>query len=118
MHGEQRLVGGDHVLAVPQGRLHQAPRHAGGAADQLDHDVDVARHGQRQRILLPAHAVKIDVALLGFGACAHRDELEAAAAAQRQQAIVLGQQLDHTGTDGAQPGNADLQGRIHWGLIR
>ena len=38
--GEQRLVGGDHVLAVGDRLQHQVLRDA-GAADQLDHDVDV-----------------------------------------------------------------------------
>jgi hypothetical protein len=31
---------------------------------------------------------------------------------------VLGQQLDNASTDGAEAGDADLQGRFHWSLIR
>ncbi len=40
MHGEQRLVGGDHMLTVFDGLEHQVAGH-GVTADQLDHDVDV-----------------------------------------------------------------------------
>ena len=39
VHREQRLVGGDDVLAALDGAQHQAPRGA-VAADQLDHDLD------------------------------------------------------------------------------
>jgi hypothetical protein len=39
MHGEQRLVGGDHVLAGRDGFHHQLARDA-IAADQFDDDVD------------------------------------------------------------------------------
>ena len=94
VHRQQRLVGGDDVLARAQRRLHQTARHAARAADQLDHDVDVGCGGQRHRILLPAHAGEVDVALLGLAARAHGDQLERPAAAQRQQPAVLGQKLD------------------------
>jgi hypothetical protein len=40
MHGQQRLVGGDHVLAVFDGLEHQLLGHA-VAADQFDDDVDL-----------------------------------------------------------------------------
>ena len=110
MHGQQRLVGGDDVLARAQRGLHQPARDAARAADQLDHDVDVGRGGERQRILLPAHAGEVDVALLGLAARAHRDQLERPAAAQRQQPAVLGQKLDDACAHGAEAGDADFEG--------
>ena len=58
-------------------------------------------------------AGKVDVALLGLRAGAHGDQFEAPAAAQRQQAIVLGEQLHNASTDGAEAGDADLQGSSH-----
>ena len=50
VHGEQRLVGGDHVLAVGDGLQHQFLGDA-VAADQLDDDVDlrVGRPPRRHR---------------------------------------------------------------------
>ena len=45
-HGEQRLVAGDHRLAVAQGRLDQLVRRV-EPADDLDHDVDVVAGDQR-----------------------------------------------------------------------
>ena len=94
VHRQQRLVGGDDVLARAQRCLHQTARHAARAADQLDHDVDVGCGGQRHRVPFPAHAGEVDVALLGLAARAHGDQLERPAAAQRQQPAVLGQKLD------------------------
>ena len=94
MHGQQRLVGRDHVLARAQRGLHETARHAARAADQLDHDVDVGRGSKRQRILFPADAGEVDVALLGLAARAHGHEPERPAAAQREEPAVLGQKLD------------------------
>jgi hypothetical protein len=88
-------------------------RKAAGAADQLDHDVDVGRRGERERIAFPAHAGHIDVTLLASAARADRNELEGTAATQRQQSIVLGHQLDDARTHGTEPGDADLERRIH-----
>src|SRR6185437_5635808 len=85
---------------------------------QLDDDVDVGCRGERQRVLLPAHTIEVDVALLGLGACAHGHKLEAPAAAQRQQAIVLGQQLDDASAYGAEAGDADLQWSSHGRLVQ
>src|SRR5262249_6327163 len=110
---QQRLVGGDDVLARAQCGLHQLERHAARAADQLDHDVDVGGVGERHRVGLPAHAGKVDVAPLGPAACARRDEPERAAAAQRQEPAVLGQELDNACAHGAEAGDADSEGSVH-----
>ncbi len=118
VHGQQRLVGGDDMLARTQRALHQTASDAPRTADQLDHHVDVARVSERERIAVPAHAAEVDITFLPGVACAHCHKLECAAAAQRQEAVVFGQQLDHSGADGAEAGDADLQGRFHWSLIR
>jgi len=94
VHGEQRLVRSDDVLARAQRGLHETTGHAARAADQLDHDVDVGRGGKRQRILFPADAGEVDVALLGLATRAHGHEPEWPAAAQREEPAVLGQKLD------------------------
>ncbi len=118
MQGKQRLVGGDDVLARAQCGLHQTPSDTARAADELDHDVDVGRRCERQRIGLPAHAGNIDVALAGPAAGADRDEFQRPAAAQREQPAVLGQQLDDASAHGAEAGDADSERGSHGGLIR
>jgi len=50
MHGEQRLVGGDHVLAVGDGLHDHVLGHA-VAADQLDDDVDFRVIDQREGVV-------------------------------------------------------------------
>ena len=111
--GQQRLVCRDDMFAVAQGGLHQTARNTARATDQLDHDVDVGRGGERQRIALPAHCRKVDVALPGLGTRAYRHQPERPAAAQRQQAVVLGQKLDHAGANSAEAGDADFEGLSH-----
>jgi hypothetical protein len=46
MLGQQRLVGGYHMLAIGQRSFHQLARDALIAADQFDHDIGIA-FGQR-----------------------------------------------------------------------
>ena len=61
--GEQRLVGGHHMLAGGKCGLQQLPRDALGAADQLDHHVDLRQLCQRQGIVMPGIASEIDAAV-------------------------------------------------------
>ena len=51
--GEQRLVRGHHMLAGGERRLQQLARHALGAADQLDHHIDLRQMRERQGIVMP-----------------------------------------------------------------
>jgi hypothetical protein len=48
VYRQQRLVGGDHVLAIVDSLQHQFPGHT-GATDQLDNNINVriAHHGER-----------------------------------------------------------------------
>src|SRR5690606_24678050 len=55
VHGDQRLVGGHHMLAVVDGFEHQLFGN-GVAADQLDDDVDLRVANQRQHIVGQRHA--------------------------------------------------------------
>jgi len=50
VHGDQRLVGGDHVLAVLDGLEHQLAGH-GVAAYQLDNDIDLRVGGYGEHIV-------------------------------------------------------------------
>ena len=113
MQGEQRLVGGDDMLARAQRRLHQTTRHAAGAADELDDDVDVGRRRERHGIALPAHARHVDVTLAGFAPCADGDDLERPPAAQRQEPAVLGQKFDDACANGAEAGDANSERSFH-----
>jgi len=97
VHGQQRLVGGDHVLAGSNGLQHQAARNA-GAANQLDDDVDgrvaddlarighhgsgIAHHFARSGHVAPRHGLDDDFtpgAALDLGLVALQDVEHAAA---------------------------------------
>src|SRR5262249_60916523 len=62
--GEQRLVGGDHMLVGTQCRLHRLLGDALLAADQLDEGVDLWIAGERNRIGDEAKAGSVYVAVL------------------------------------------------------
>ena len=62
--GEQRLVGGDDVLAGVERRLDRGRRRAVGAADQFDEDVVAGIARQRHRIVEPCRAGDVDAAIL------------------------------------------------------
>ncbi len=47
--GQQRLVGGDHVLAGAQGGLHDCPGRPFRTADQFDHAIHLVGGGERER---------------------------------------------------------------------
>src|SRR5690606_26189414 len=61
VHGQQRLVGGDHVLAVGNRVHHQFARDA-VAADQLDDDIHFGVGDHREGVIGNAHALTRDTA--------------------------------------------------------
>ncbi len=65
--GQHGLVGGDDRLALGKSPPRQLERHAVGAADQLDDDVDLGVLGERARVVVPAHSVEVDAAALAPG---------------------------------------------------
>ena len=116
--GEQRLVGGDQVLAVGEGRFAERARGAFRAADQLDDDIDGGVGGQRQRIVPPVEPGEGDAALLGPVARGDRDRLDAPARPLFQQRRIVAEQREHAATHRAQPGDADAQRIRHWCVCR
>ena len=118
MQSEQSLVGGDDVLARRERLLDQPAGNSATATNQFHNDVDIGGRGECQRILLPAHAGEIDIALLGARAGTDGDQLQGTSAAQRKQPAMFGHQLDHAGTDGAETGNAYSERGFHGRLIR
>ncbi len=109
---EQRLVGGDHVLAVGDRRQDEL---AGArlAADQLDDDVDVRMRDQLRGIGHQLDALEAHRARLGEVARArgHRDH-DLAAGAARDLLAVAAQHLDGAAAHGAQAQQADAD-RFH-----
>ncbi len=113
VHGEQRLVGGDHVLARARRRLHATTRPAAGAADGLDDDVDVRRGGERQGIALPAHARHVDVPLAGLAPRADGNDLEAAVRRAATGSRPCSAKFDDARANGAEAGDADSERSFH-----
>ena len=111
--GDQRLVGGDDVLAAGQRGLDDIERDPVGAADQLDDGVDFRVGGHRGGVLVPAHRRQIDAAVAPPVASRDRDDDDAAAGAQSDRFGLAFEKLDGGGADRAEPGNGDLQGWLH-----
>jgi len=100
VHGDQRLVGGDHVLAVVDGLEHQLAGH-GVAADQLDDDVDFRVAGHLEHVTgdggTGGIALRVGVT---------RGNLRHFDAAPGTAGNLFGIALEHiegTATDGSQP---------------
>jgi hypothetical protein len=115
--GEQRLVGGDHVLAGGdrgQGRV----LGEGGAADQLAHDVDVAARDGALDIAGEQRTIDLDQPL-GLVDVADRDraDLEGGAEPGGDRGGVVLEQLDHTAADIAQAEQGDSDRSRHRALM-
>ena len=111
--GDQRLIGGDDVLAAGQRGLDDIERDPVGAADQLDDRIDFRIGGHRGGVLVPAHRRQIDAAVAPPVARRGRDDDDAAAGAQTDRFGLPLEKLDGRGADRAEPGNGDLQGWLH-----
>ena len=109
--GEQRLVGGDHVLAARDGRQHQLLR-ARLAADQLDDDVDVGLRDDRAGSA--TSSMPSSATARGFGEVAGRGhgDHDLAAGAARDLLAVAAQHLDGAAADGSQAQQAHAD-RFH-----
>src|SRR5690606_23435565 len=112
VHGDQRLVGGDHVLAALDGGEHEIVGGALDAADQLDDDIylgvveKLARVGREAHPLqrAAAHALRI-----AHQCAAHVD---GAPRPTRDLVAVALEHVDRAAANGADAGDADLD-RFH-----
>jgi hypothetical protein len=101
VHGQQGLVGGDHVLAVVDGRHDQFPGH-GIAADQLDDDVDIGVLDQSEGVV--GHDARLaagEFLRADQIAVRHGGNADGAAGAAGDFFLVAGQDGPGTATDGA-----------------
>ncbi len=107
------LVGGDDRLAGGERRLRRGQRRAALAADQLHEDVDVGAARERDGIVVPGEARQVDSAVAVSRSRAHARYDDRAAAAHLQAMLLALEQPDHGGSDGAETGDTDPQGRQH-----
>ena len=112
VHRDQRLVGGDHVLAVGDGAQHQLARRR-IAADELDDDVHVRIIDDGKGVVAdapdvvePANALRVVLARGGMR------NADAAPGTARDLRGVAGQDRDGAATDGAKPQESDVH-RFH-----
>ena len=106
---EQRLVGGDDVLAVVDGLQHQLAR-VRLAADQLHDDVDVRARHDLARARHEFDAVQGDAALLLQVARPGHLDHDVAPGAARDLLAVAPQHLDGAAADSPQAQQADVDG--------
>ena len=115
--GQQRLVGGDDVLAGRQQIEHGLPGPV-DAADQLDDDVDgrVVRAPSRRSVVSSSRG-----RATGRGLCRVADDDAAQhqrpAGPGRQALGLFEQQLGHAAADGAAADQGDVQGLVMGRLI-
>jgi hypothetical protein len=114
MTRKQRLVGGDHVLAGLERGLDAVARRAFVAADQFDQHIDLANPRHVGRVVIPLQAGQVMAApVLRLRAGRYRRHLNRAATARRDQLAVTRKLVQHTGSHGAQTGNAYAQRFAH-----
>ena len=115
--GEQRLVGGDDMLAGRERGLDRLLRHAPLAADQLDEHVDLGISRESDGVLHETKSGEIGVALLlpAFGR--ESDDLDRAPGARGKLRLARRKQPQETAADGADPRQPKLQCITH-GEIR
>ena len=109
VRGQQRLVGGDDVLAVGDGLQHQLFRDR-IAADQLDHDVDVRIRYNFIRIGGDSHPFPRELARLLQVAIGDHANDDAAAGAARDFFLVAFEHGKRAAADGADAEQAYFDG--------
>jgi hypothetical protein len=107
VHREQRLVGGDHMLAGGN-RLHHERARDAVAADQLDDDVDCRIGDDLARIVDHADTLADNRPYTGGVEVGDRRDLEAAPGAAPDLLLVAAQHLEGATADGADAEQADL----------
>src|SRR5690606_24337120 len=113
--GNQRLVGGNDMLAVGNGLQDQFTRR-GGATDQLDEDIDFRVSGAGKDVARPYDTIDITRRVVAARADMGKNDL-APDAAGNFSGVAL-QHIDGTATDGTQPHDSDLDRLAHSGLLQ
>ena len=106
--GDQRLVRRHDVDAPGERAVDQFEGRAVLAADELHRDVE-AGGGERRRVVMPLHPVERNAAVAVAIARGDRGDLEAAAAARREQLRLAAQERHRRRADRAEAGDADAE---------
>ena len=111
--GEQRLVGGDDMLAGRERGLDRLLCHTALAANQLDEHVDRGILRQSDGVLHETQSGQIGVAFLLPASGRVRDDLDRAPGACGKLRLARRQQPQETAADGADPRQPKLQCITH-----
>ena len=90
---EQRLVGGDDVLAGTERGFDGLFRHAALAAHQFDEHVDAGIGRQRDWVVHAAESRDIDLLVAALLERRHGDDLDRSSRAGRERVAMGGQEL-------------------------
>ena len=107
--GQQRLVGGDHVLPGGDGSFHRRLGRAFRAADELHHAIDLARGGQGDGIVEPGHAGEIEAAVAGLVARGDGGDAHLAPRGGSDGFGTASHHPDDGSADGAETGDAEAE---------
>ena len=110
---QQRLVGGDDMLAGADRRLDRGAGDAVGAADQLHEKVVAGIARQRHRVVEPGKGRHVDAAVLAAGARRHAGDRKRPAGAHRKVVAVALQHAHERRADGSESRKTNAQGRVH-----
>ena len=113
MMRQQRLVGGNHVLASLQCGFDRRLGGVAFAAHQFDENVDIGVRRQFHRVVVPGELRQVVAAVLGPGTGGHRHHLDRPPGAGRHQIHVPRQNVQHPAADRSQPRNAQTQRLFH-----
>ena len=106
MGGDQRLIGGDDMLAGLERPLDGGLGRAFGAAHQLDQDIDSIITGKCNRIVDPVDTLQHDGPLLVAIAGADGDQMHLSSETVRHMGRMLSEQHDNAAAHRAEPGDA------------
>jgi hypothetical protein len=108
MMGEQRLVGGDHMLAGAERGLDRVLGNALLAADQLDENVDLRIAGELDGVGHEAEAGDIDAPVLAPVARGYGCDLDRPAESLGKGITALGEKSQEAASDCAETGEPEF----------
>ncbi len=106
---QQRLVGGDHILARRNRGLGCQTGGAFVATHHLDEHIDIIAFGQCHWVGFPCKTRQVGIAVLGPVTRGNGGDDHGAPGAGGNQIAVTLHDLDHANAHGAQTGNAKAQ---------